>query len=73
MERPEHIQVIDTDRPCWDAHRVGNIIPDSITDEEEKIRLLDGKTCNCGKLRYVAEMCSCPNKSEMRLKTYPVE
>lgn len=50
--------------PCWDAHRVGDRIPNH--DDTE----LDGRTCNCGKFIYKKEHCGCPG-NPWKLKEYP--
>lgn len=58
----------DNKPPCWDAHRVGLIMPTELNIE------LDGAVCNCGKFRYVAELCNCQYRpKEKLLKTYPNE
>lgn len=49
---------------CGDAHRIGNIIPQSFNVE------LDGKSCNCGKFKFIKEKCSCPSGGYL-LKQYP--
>lgn len=51
-------------RPCSDAHRVGDIIPQSHNIE------LDQRICNCGQWKFIAEKCSCPNGGTI-LKQYP--
>lgn len=50
---------------CFDAHRVGEVIP-----QEHNLEL-HGKRCNCGTFKYLAEECGCPGDKRMILKTYP--
>lgn len=46
---------------CKEAHRIGDHIP-QFPDLH-----LDGQTCNCGKILYVAEPCGCPGLLQKNL------
>lgn len=48
-------------KECKEAHRIGDHIP-QFPDLH-----LDGQTCNCGKILYVAEPCGCPGLPRMDL------
>jgi len=55
----------EDDQHCRIAHKVGEIIP-SLNNVE-----LDGRTCNCGKLEFYAEMCACPHNPHLELRSRP--
>lgn len=62
------VNIINTDEiikdPCWDAHKIGLIIPD------ETMQQFDGKTCNCGKFIWKWELCGCPGRQDHKLKMH---
>jgi hypothetical protein len=55
----------EDERTCRIAHMVDSIIPNLNNVE------LAGRTCNCGKLEFYSEMCSCPNNPQLKLKSRP--
>lgn len=56
-----------TTRVCADAHRVDGIIP-QITD-----LYFDQRRCDCGKLFFYKEKCTCPSNPHFDLKSKPYE
>lgn len=52
---------------CGDAHRVDNTIPQS-TD-----LYFDNRICDCGRLRFYIEKCTCPSGGPGTLKSKPNE
>lgn len=55
----------EDERTCREAHKIGSVIP-SLNNVE-----FDGKTCNCGKILFVAEQCACPNNPHLELRSKP--
>lgn len=56
-------QIPENTLTCGIEHKIGNEYY-NITKTE-----LDGKTCNCGKFKFIAEMCGCVEK-KLELKAY---
>jgi hypothetical protein len=52
-------------KPCKDAHKVDGVIP------QPNDLQFDGRTCECGKLIFYKEMCTCPSNPHEVLKTKP--
>lgn len=51
---------------CKPEHKVDGIVP-----FQEDIRF-DGRSCDCGRVKFIAELCGCDMK-EYRLKKIPNE
>ena len=52
-------------KPCKDVHKVDGVIP------QPNDLQFDGRTCECGKLIFYKEMCTCPSNPHEVLKTKP--
>lgn len=55
----------DDEKYCRTAHYVDQVIPNLNNIE------LDGRTCNCQKLLFYKELCSCPGNPKYELKSKP--
>lgn len=52
---------------CKGGHKVDGKVP-MLTDIH-----LDKRTCDCGRLKYISEMCGCETNKHLELKQYPNE
>ena len=46
---------------CKTFHGIGGVLPQKMDIH------FDGKTCDCGKLLFYAEMCGCPSNKHLEL------
>lgn len=58
---------MEQEQKCKEAHRVDGIIPQSHNIE------FDQRTCDCGKIFFYKEKCSCPGNPRYDLKSKPNE
>lgn len=52
---------------CKNGHSINGIVPTSSDIQ------YDGQVCDCGKLKFFAEKCGCPDKNRLELISKPNE
>lgn len=58
---------METETKCQYAHKVDGVVP-GILDIH-----LDGRSCDCGRVKFVAEDCGCPSNPHKELRSKPNE
>lgn len=54
-----------TNIPCQYSHQVAGVTPNPLDVH------LDGRTCDCGRIKFVAEDCGCINNPHKELRSHP--
>lgn len=60
-------QPVNNSVPCQNGHSVDGVTAGKYDE------ILNGKVCDCNRIRFVWELCGCPNVNEYRLMPKPNE